>query len=146
MLGLFKKKSSNDDIALVKQALGPQVVVVVSASCCMPGTAEVDAQAKAAAQAALTGAGLDWPVLSVTVTQAQSTLHQVSGELGVAQSALAAQVTELFMSQGLGAFPVVLAHQRLVSYGGVPTADLIRKALPNASANPAPEAHHAHAA
>ena len=132
MLGLFKKKSPDSDIVAIKLALSPQVVVVVSASCCMRGTAEVDTQAEAAARAPLARANLDWPVLTITVTQAQSTLGRISGELDNAQGALAAQVSELFMSHGLGAFPVLLVNQRLLSYGGAPDQALIFKALPSA--------------
>lgn len=134
MLGIFKKKSDEDTV-VIKRALGPEVMVVISASCCMQGTAEVDAQLEAVAQAALDSARLDWPVLTVTVTQAQSTLGRISGELDEAGAAVARQVSELFMSYGLSAFPVLLVNQRLVSYGGVPDQALIRKALP-----PAPDA------
>lgn len=146
MLGLFKNKSADADIATVKRALGPQAVAVLSASCCMPGTAEVDAQADAAARAALASAQLDWPLLHVTVTQAQSVLPRVSGELDPAQRALADQVTALFLTHGLSVFPIVLAHQRLVSYGGAPQAALILKALPHAPHAHSMEARHAHAA
>ena len=131
MLGFFKKGSQDEDSAAIKRALSPEVVVVVSASCCMQGTADVDAQAEASAQAALKAANLDWPVLTVTVTQAQSTLGRISGELDAAQGVLAAQVSELFMSHGLSAFPVLLVNQRLVSYGGAPDQALVLKALPS---------------
>jgi len=130
MLGFFKKGSQDEDNTVIKRALSPEVVVVVSASCCMQGTADVDAQAEASARSALKAANLDWPVLTVTVTQAQSTLGRVSGELDATQGALAAQVSELFMSHGLSAFPVLLVNQRLVSYGGAPDQALILKALP----------------
>lgn len=137
MFGLFKKGSQDEDNAVIKRALSPEIVVVVSASCCMQGTADIDAQAEASAQAALKAANLDWPVMTVTVTQAQSTLGRVSGELDATQGALAAQVSELFMSHGLSAFPVLLVNQRLVSYGGAPDQALVLKALPSA-----PDAAH----
>lgn len=133
MLGFFKKSSKNEDVAVIKRALSPEVVVVVSASCCMQGTGEVDARAEASAREALKLANLDWPVMTVTVTQAQSTLGRVAGELDAAQGALAAQVSELFMSHGLNAFPVLLVNQRLVSYGGAPDHSLIRESLPSKS-------------
>ncbi|UXY15880.1 hypothetical protein N8I74_02360 [Chitiniphilus purpureus] len=132
MFGLFKK-GSDDDSALVKQALSPQTVAVVSASCCVRGTADIDAAAQAAAHAALQSAHLDWPVVTVTVTQAQSALGRISGELDSGGAKVAQQVSELFMSHGLSAFPVLIVNQRLVSYGGAPDQELVGKALPGSS-------------
>lgn len=131
MLGLFKSGSQDADNAAIKRALSPEVVVVVSASCCMQGTADVDARAEAAARTALKTASLNWPVLVVTVTQAQSALGRISGELDATQGALAAQVSELFLTHGLTAFPVLLVNQRLVSYGGAPDEALVLNALPS---------------
>ena len=133
MLGFFKKSSHNEDVAVIKRALSPKVVVVVSASCCMQGTAEVDARAEASAREAIQLANLDWPVMTVTVTQAQAALGRIAAELDTAQGALAAQVSELFMSHGLNAFPVLLVNQKLVSYGGAPDHHLIRASLPPTS-------------
>ncbi len=139
MFGLLSKKP--DEVALrVRQALGPEVAAVLSASCCMAGTQEADSQVEAVAHAALAEAGLHWPVLSITVTQAQSTLGRIAHELAPAEAQLAQQVSELFMSSGLGAFPVLLVNQRLLSYGGVPDLDLVRAALPAG----APEHRSAH--
>lgn len=140
MFGLFKKKPG-EDAALVRRAFDPQVVVVLSASCCMPGTGDVDAEVEANARAALTEAALDWPVLTLTVTQAQSALTQLSSELDATQAALARQVTELFMTTGLSAFPALIVSQRLVAYGGVPGKDLIRGALPAGGATQPAPAH-----
>ncbi|WP_255988992.1 hypothetical protein [Chitinolyticbacter albus] len=132
MFGLFKK-GSEEDSALVKRALSPETVAVVSASCCVRGTADIDAETEAAAHAALESAHLDWPVVTVTVTQAQSSLGKISGELDSGGSKVAQQVSELFMSHGLSAFPVLIVNQRLVSYGGAPDKELVGKALPAAS-------------
>ena len=129
MFGLLSKKP--DDLALrIKQALGPDVAVVLSASCCMPGTQEADGRVEAVARAALSEAGLNWPLLTFTVTQAQGTLGRIAGELLPAEAQLAQQISELFMSSGLSAFPVLLLNQRLLSYGGVPDLALVRAALP----------------
>ncbi|AJG16537.1 MULTISPECIES: hypothetical protein [Pseudomonas] len=133
MFGFFNK-ASDADIAQVKRALGNEVVVVLSASCCMPGTNEVDEQIEKAAQAALAAAKLDWPVLTVTVTTAQSILPKITSELNAAEGALAQQVSELFMAHGLSAFPIVIVDQKLMSYGGVPDQAMIQDALPNNTA------------
>lgn len=129
MFGIFKNPNANQDAALLKQALSPEVAVVVSASCCMQGTADTDAKVQAAVQSALSKAGLPWPVLTVTVTQAQSTLGRISGELTEQQGQLAREVSELFLSTGLSAFPVLIVNQRIVSYGGVPGDQLVAEAL-----------------
>lgn len=133
MFGFFNK-ASDADIAQVKRALGNEAVVVLSASCCMPGTNEVDEQIEKAAQAALAAAKLDWPVLTVTVTTAQSILPKITSELNAAEGALAQQVSELFMAHGLSAFPIVIVDQKLMSYGGVPDQAMIQNALPNTTA------------
>ena len=132
MLNFFKK-TSDADITQVKRALGPEAIVVLSASCCMPGTTQVDEQIEAAARNALTQAKLDWPVLTITVTTAQSILPKLSAELNVKEGAVAQQVTELFMAHGLSAFPIVIVDQTLVSYGGVPDQAMIHNALAAAS-------------
>jgi len=133
MFGFFNK-ASDADIAQVKRALGNEAVVVLSASCCMPGTNEVDEQIEKAAQAALAAAKLDWPVLTVTVTTAQTILPKITSELNAAEGALAQQVSELFMAHGLSAFPIVIVDQKLMSYGGVPDQAMIQDALPNTTA------------
>lgn len=125
----FSRKPHANDAALVKRALGPRVVVVLSASCCMTGTQEVDAQVNAVARRSLDANGLDWELLALTVTQAQSALAHIANELSGEQAALAKQVSELFFSAGLGAFPMLLVNQRLVSYGGVPDQALVDAAL-----------------
>jgi predicted regulator of amino acid metabolism with ACT domain len=133
MFGFFNK-ASDADIAQVKRALGNEAVVVLSASCCMPGTNEVDEQIEKAAQAALAAAKLDWPVLTVTVTTAQTILPKITSELNAAEGALAQQVSELFMAHGLSAFPIVIVDQKMLSYGGVPDQAMIQGALPNTTA------------
>lgn len=133
MFGFFNK-ASDAEIAQVKRALGNEAVVVLSASCCMPGTNEVDEQIEKAAQAALAAAKLDWPVLTVTVTTAQSILPKITSELNAAEGALAQQVSELFMAHGLSAFPIVIVDQKLMSYGGLPDQAMIQGALPNTTA------------
>lgn len=133
MFGFFNK-ASDADIAQVKRALGNEAVVVLSASCCMPGTNEVDEQIEKAAQAALAAVKLDWPVLTVTVTKAQTILPKITSELNAAEGALAQQVSELFMAHGLSAFPIVIVDQKLMSYGGVPDQAMIQDALPNSTA------------
>ncbi|MEE1923575.1 hypothetical protein V0R50_19180 [Pseudomonas sp. 148P] len=133
MFGFFNK-ASDADIAQVKRALGNDAVVVLSASCCMPGTNEVDEQIEKAAQAALAAAKLEWPVLTVTVTTAQTILPKITSELNAAEGALAQQVSELFMAHGLSAFPIVIVDQKLLSYGGVPDQAMIQGALPASTA------------
>lgn len=129
MFGFFNK-TSDADIAQVKRALGNDAVVVLSASCCMPGTTQVDEQIEASARSALAAAKLDWPVLTVTVTTAQTILPKITSELNAAEAALAQQVSELFMAHGLSAFPIVMIDQKLLSYGGVPDQAMIQNALP----------------
>lgn len=129
MFGLFNKTANAENAEALKRALGPQAITVISASCCMQGTAELDDRTREAAQAALASAGLDWPLQTITLTQAQGVLPKIAGELDKAQGALAAQVTELFTSYGLSAFPVLMVDQRVVSYGGAPDAALILDAL-----------------
>ena len=133
MFGMFSKKG-DDGTQLVRQALGPDVAVVLSASCCMQGTHQIDTETGDVARAALAEAGLGWPVLTVTVTQAQNALGRMGRDLSPAEAQLAQQVTELFASAGLAAFPVLLVNQRLLSYGGVPDLPLVLSALPKKTA------------
>lgn len=135
MFGFFNK-ASDADIAQVKRALGNDAVVVLSASCCMPGTHQVDEQIEASARAALAETQLDWPVLTVTVTTAQTILPKITSDLNATEAALAQQVSELFMAHGLSAFPIVIVDQKLLSYGGVPDQVMIQNALPTTTTVP----------
>jgi hypothetical protein len=128
MFGLFKKVSP-EDAGTVTQALSPRVAVVVSASCCSTGMADVDERTEAACRQALAQAGLDWPVLRITISHAQSIISRVASQLDGPQQRLAQQVTQLFMTQGLSAFPVLIVDQHVVSYGGVPGPELLRESL-----------------
>ena len=125
----FLKKTSKEDINQVKRALGSHAIVVVSASCCMPGTSQVDEEIEATARNALAETTLDWPVITITVTTAQSILPKISAELSVNARELASQVSELFMTHGLSAFPIIIVDQTLVSYGGAPDQAIILSAL-----------------
>lgn len=125
----FLKKTSKEDINQVKRALGSHAIVVVSASCCMLGTSQVDEEIEATARNALAETTLDWPVITVTVTTAQSILPKISAELSVKARELASQVSELFMTHGLSAFPIIIVDQTLVSYGGAPDQAIILSAL-----------------
>ncbi|PFG52389.1 hypothetical protein ATG98_1409 [Marinobacter sp. LV10R520-4] len=129
----FFKKTSKEDINQVKRALGPDAIVVVSASCCMPGTSQVDEEIEATARNALAETTLDWPVITITVTTAQSILPKISAELSVKAGELASQVSELFMTHGLSAFPIIIVDQTLVSYGGAPDQAMILNALSKAT-------------
>ncbi|PFG10469.1 hypothetical protein [Marinobacter sp. LV10MA510-1] len=129
----FFKKTSEEDINQVKRALGPDAIVVVSASCCMPGTSQVDEEIEATARNALAETTLDWPVITITVTTAQSILPKISAELSVKAGELASQVSELFMTHGLSAFPIIIVDQTVVSYGGAPDQAMILNALSKAT-------------
>lgn len=132
MLGFFKK-TSKEDINKVKRALGPDAVVVISASCCMPGTAQIDEQIETTARSALAKTTLNWPIITITVTTAQPILPKISAELSVKERELAGQVSELFMAHGLNAFPIIIVDQTLISYGGVPDEAMILNALSKAA-------------
>lgn len=129
MFGLFKSHQTSNDASLLKQALSPDVAVVVSASCCMQGTADTDREVEAVVRRSLDKAHLDWPVLTITVTQAQNALGKVSGELNQNQARIAQEVSELFLSTGLSAFPILIINQRIISFGGVPGDELVTQAL-----------------
>jgi hypothetical protein len=129
----FFKKTSEEDVNQVKRALGPDAVVVVSASCCMAGTSQVDEEIEATARNALAEIVLDWPVITITVTKAQSILPKISAELSVKAGELASQVSELFMTHGLSAFPIIIVDQTVVSYGGAPDQAMILNALSKAT-------------
>lgn len=95
----------------------------------MPGTSQVDEEIEATARNALAETTLDWPVITITVTTAQSILPKISAELSVNARELASQVSELFMTHGLSAFPIIIVDQTLVSYGGAPDQAIILSAL-----------------
>lgn len=131
MLGLFNRKSA-DHADQLRLALSADAVAIVSASCCVRGTDEVDTALDAVVREALRKQGLDWPLVTVTVTQAQSALPGVTRSLDARGAGVAQQVNELFMTHGLTAFPVLIVDQKVVAYGGVPGLDLVLRSLPGA--------------
>jgi hypothetical protein len=135
MFGFFKK-ANPEEAEMIRSALGPRVAVVVSASCCTTGMTEFDERTLAQCRQALADAGLDWPLMKVNISDAQSMLGRIASQLDSRQRGLAQQVTQLFMTQGLSAFPLLILDQHVVSYGGVPGPDLLRQILARVQTQP----------
>lgn len=115
--------AKNADDALLRQVLSPKTAAVISARCCAPAAAAQDDQLLATVQTALQATALDWPTVTIAITQAQAAMGRISSTLTAAESALAQDIQGLFMNNGLTVFPVLILDQTVYSYGGVPTLE-----------------------
>jgi hypothetical protein len=142
MLGMLKNvfggsANREQDEAALRQALSGQTAAIISASCCSAGAGAQDDVLEARIKDVLKEKNLDWPIVTVTITQAQGALGKVVPELGEAGRALSQEIQGLFMNHGLAVFPALIVDQKLVCYGGVPTVEQLQSRLEQLSACPA---------
>ncbi len=131
MLGMLKNvfagsANREQDEALLRQALSSKNVAIISAKCCSAGAGAQDDVLEARVKDMLKEKGLDWPIVLVTFTQAQSALGKVVPTVGEAERGLAQEIQGLFMNHGLAVFPALIMDQKLVCYGGVPTVEQLQ--------------------
>lgn len=134
MLGMLKNvfagsANREQDEAMLRQALSSNTAAIISAKCCSAGAGAQDDVLEERVKTMLIEKGLDWPVLVVTITQAQSALGKVVPTVGEAGRSLAQEIQGLFMNHGLAVFPALILDQKLVCYGGVPTAEQLQARL-----------------
>lgn len=129
MFSWFTGKKSEAGKRLVEM-LSPGSVVILSAKCCNPMAGPADEALTAKLKAACAETGVDAQIIRVeTVTEAQSALPSVAKELDARQLALTQKLTTLFMTQGLGVFPMLIIDGEMAFYGGVPEVAQIREKL-----------------
>ena len=130
---LFAGSSTREkEDALLHQALSAKTATIISARCCSAGAAAQDELLEAAVKAALKDSGSDWNVVTITITQAQSSAGRVGASLSLQQANLIREIQALFMGNGLSIFPALILDQQLVSYGGVPTREQLNAFLAQA--------------
>ena len=134
MLGMLKNvfagsANREQDDAALRQALSGKTAAIISARCCSAGAAAQDEVLEARVKALLAEKGLDWPVVVVTITQAQSALGRVGPGLGDTERGLSQEIQGLFMNHGLTVFPALIVDQKLVCYGGVPSVEQLQSRL-----------------
>jgi hypothetical protein len=132
MLGMLKNvfagsATREQDEALLRQALSGKTAAIISAKCCSAGAGAQDDVLEERVKALLDQKGMDWPIVVVTITQAQSALGKVVPTAGDAERALAQEIQGLFMNHGLAVFPALILDQKLVCYGGVPTVEQLQE-------------------
>lgn len=121
--------NSELDEAALRQALSGKTAAIISARCCAAGAGAQDDVLETRVKEVLAAKGLDWPVVVVTITQAQSALRKLGPQLGDAERGLSQEIQGLFMNHGLAVFPALIVDQKLVCYGGVPTPDQLQSRL-----------------
>ncbi|MES2319409.1 MAG: hypothetical protein V4631_18165 [Pseudomonadota bacterium] len=134
MLGLLKNvfagsASREQDEAALRQALSGKTAAIISASCCSAGAGAQDEVLHARVKAMLDEKGLDWPIVVVTITQAQSALGKVAATVGEVERGLCQEIQGLFMNHGLAVFPALIVDQKLICYGGVPSVEQLQTRL-----------------
>lgn len=118
--------------ALLRQALSAKTATVISARCCSAGAAAQDEVLEATVKAALKDSALDWNIVTITITQAQSSVGRIGASLSPVQAGLIQEIQGLFMSNGLSIFPALILDQKLLCYGGVPSMDQLKARLEQA--------------
>jgi hypothetical protein len=137
-LGLSKRESH------IEEVLQPDSVSILSASCCDPSSAPKDEELKRNVNAAMEKLNQCEPVCFETITGAQAGIRGLSGKLDTKQQRLVDTVIQLFQTQGMSVFPMLIVDGRIAYYGGVPTVGMISEKLRARAAKAAQPAAQSH--
>jgi hypothetical protein len=121
--------TESGDTQKLQALLDKQNIGILSAACCDATAARKDEQLKSNLLQAMQGAGDDRAVVVETITAAQRNMRQIENQADAQQKRLIANVVQLFQSNGLSVFPILIINGRVACYGGVPSVELIRRKL-----------------
>lgn len=125
------RESHEQEEFLLRQVLSSKTAAIISARCCVPKGIMNDEIIETNLKKVLKEKKLDWPIILITITQAQSAIEQVGSQLSPIEQELIQEVQALVLNHGLYAFPVLVLNQRLVSFGGAPTQEKLLEFLEN---------------
>lgn len=121
--------AESGDSQTLQAVLDKQNIGILSAACCDATAAPKDKALTDNLLQAQRQAGDTRPVLVETITAAQKNMRQLEAQADAQQKRLVASIVQLFQSNGLSIFPILIINGRVAFYGGVPTAEMIRKKL-----------------
>ena len=121
--------TGTDDTQRLQALLDKQNIGILSAACCDATGATKEAQLKNNLLQAMERESDARPVVVETITAAQRNMRQLETQADAQQKRLIANVVQLFQSNGLSIFPILIINGRVVCYGGVPSVELIQKKL-----------------
>ncbi|MGY4828574.1 hypothetical protein ACVNIS_08360 [Sphaerotilaceae bacterium SBD11-9] len=120
----------------IVKLLGPGHVVVLSAACCDAMSSPKDDEMAANLAQAMELAGGNYTIALATLTDTQKQLRAHGTALEGIASTFRDQLSTLFQTQGLAAFPLLLVEGQLAFYGGVPSPKAIAQRLTAGGATP----------
>ena len=110
-------------------AFDPNVIGVLSASCCNATSATLDTQVMTNLQAAMALACDHRLVIVENVTSLRKNMKQLRANADSGRRALLESIQALFQDNGLSVFPMLIINGRVAFYGGVPEVDRILEVL-----------------
>lgn len=126
------------------EMLKPHSVSILSASCCDASAAPKEQALKRNVAEAMRRLKQQGSIHIETITGAQKGLRNLAGELASDQRRLVETVTQLFQTEGLTVFPMLIVDGRVVYYGGVPSVDMIEEKLRSRAQAPVQQAVSVH--
>lgn len=128
---LFNRAAASPDgaSASLDELLGSGRVAVLSAACCDAMSLPRDEALAANLAAAMAGTTPERPVAFGTLTDTRRQLREAGPALGSVALDFRDQLSALFQTQGLAAFPLLLVDGRVAFYGGVPSVEAIAEKL-----------------
>ena len=120
----------------IVKLLGPGQLVVLSAACCDAMSSPKDDEMALNLAQAMELAGGNYTIALTTLTDTQKQLRAHGAALEGIASTFRDQLSSLFQTQGLAAFPLLLVDGQLAFYGGVPSPQAIAHRLAGGSAPP----------
>lgn len=104
-------------------------VAVISAACCDATSTPKDEALATHLAAAMKATSLERPVACGTLTDTRQQLRNAGASLDRVALDFRDQLSALFQTEGLAAFPLLLVDGRVAFYGGVPGVEAIAEKL-----------------
>lgn len=121
--------AATGDTVRLDELLGKGSVAVVSAACCDAMSTPKDEELAANLSSALESTNLQRPVAFGTLTGTRQQLRDAGSALDSVALDFRDQLSALFQTEGLAAFPLLLVDGRVAFYGGVPSVEAIAEKL-----------------
>ena len=109
--------------------LGAGRVGILSAACCDAMSRPKDEQLARHLAEAMQHTGSQRPVVQATLTATRQQLRELGSAADTATAAFQDELSSVFQTHGLAAFPLLIVDGQIAFYGGVPSPDAIASSL-----------------
>ncbi|MEO0442344.1 MAG: hypothetical protein AAFZ92_01180 [Pseudomonadota bacterium] len=102
---------------------------VLSSQCCNANAKSEDAKLMELVEQCMEETNTYLDIKAETITAAQKGMGSLGSDIDQAEQIIVEQITGLFQKGGMRTFPALIIDRKIISYGGVPTKEVIIDAL-----------------